>query len=148
MRTESGLTRLNVVATEDELCLVGGGPTVITGEGAVNVIAALSRMDRDTPILNVGYAGSNAIPIGTRVRVGKAMLHHPNAEYDEPTFELDGDVPCRTSCDFVTETEVTEPCVFDMELAFILAMGFTDVASEKVVSDNLDMEQYHENMGR
>lgn len=32
--------------------------------------------------------------------------------------------------------------VFDMELAFIMAMGFKNVKSEKIVSDNLNLKEF------
>jgi len=86
--------------------------------------------------------GSNYIPVGTEVRVGTSQLYHPNVDYDEPVFSLDGDVPCYTSNDFVLHTEIDEPVVFDMELAYILAMGFKNVESIKVVSDNLSLTEY------
>lgn len=135
-----------VVAMESELALVpecDRDKCIVTGIGALNVIQALRDVDRDEPILNVGYAGSNSIPIGTRVHVGECRLYHPNADFESPVYALRGDVPCFTSNDFVTETSVKVPCVFDMELAYILAMGFTDVSSDKVVSDNLDMNEYN-----
>ena len=134
-----------VVAMEEEKHLIPTKPgehCIVTGVGAVNIFRSLKDVPRDEPILNVGYAGSNRLPQGTVVQISKAALYHPNAEYDEPVFELDGDVPCYTSCDFVTSTDIVEPCVFDMELAFILAMGFTDVQAVKVVSDMLDKEEY------
>lgn len=134
--------RLVVVATADEAGLVDSGDVVVTGVGAANTIRSLSGIGRDTPLLNVGYAGSNVIRRGERVSVGRVSTYHPTVEYDEPTFDLGGDVPCYTSTDFVTSTTYDEPCVFDMELAYILAMGFTDVVSVKVVSDNLSVEEY------
>ena len=139
--------RLVVVATNDESRLADGYVGLVTGVGALNVIRNLAPIDRNTPILNVGYAGSNSIPVGTRVRVGKVSSYHPNVKFDEPTYKLDGEIPCYTSSDFVTQTDIDEPCVFDMELAYILAMGFTDVVSEKVVSDNLSMGEYERNVG-
>lgn len=135
--------RLTVTAMREEDSLTDNYVSIVTGEGAINVMRSLADVRRDTPILSVGYAGSNSIPVGTRVRVGRVRLYHPNATYEEPEFELDGDVTCYTSSDFVTETDIGEPCVFDMELAYILAMGFTDVVAEKVVSDNLSIRQYH-----
>ena len=74
----------------------------------------------------------------------KFGLDHPHYAYKEPVFQLDGDVPCYTSCDFVVETEIKEPCVFDMELAFILAMGFTNVTAEKIISDSLSKEEFQQ----
>jgi hypothetical protein len=35
-------------------------------------------------------------------------------------------------------------CVFDMELAFIAALGFKHLHSLKYVSDNLSLHAYHE----
>lgn len=141
------MERVAVIAMEKERGLVDGVASVmVTGIGAVNVMAALDGLDRSTPLLNVGYAGSRTVPVGERVRIGDVALHHPNAEYDERTFRLDGDVPCYTSSDFVTKPSGVEPCVYDMELAYILAMGFTDVVAEKVVSDSLDATEYEESV--
>lgn len=132
-----------VVAMESERHLAGKNDCIVTGCGALNVISALRYVDRDTPILNLGCAGSNMLPVGTKVKIGKVKLYHPNVEInDEPEYTLDGDVTCFTSNDFVLSTDIQEPCVFDMELAYILAMGFTNVSAEKVVSDNLNIEEY------
>ena len=132
-----------VIAMEEEKKKFGPDEEVlVTGVGAINILNALKDVPRDTPIHNIGYAGSNSIPIGSRVRIGKVSLYHPHYSYDEPAFQLDGDIPCWTSCDFVVETDITEPCVFDMELAFILALGFTNVTAEKIVSDSLNKEEF------
>lgn len=136
------MKRLVVVATENEKKLICAPNIIVTGVGALNVISALKDVDRLTPIYNFGYAGSNVLPVKTRVNVGSVRLYHPNVEYDEPCYDLDGDVPCFTSNDFVTKTDIKEPCVFDMELAFILALGFKNVVSVKIVSDNLCLEEY------
>lgn len=137
--------RVAVIAMEEERGLVDDASSVVvTGVGAINVIGALSSIDRSTPLINVGYAGSRTVDVGERVRIGKVRLHHPNAAYDERSFELDGNVACYTSSDFVTESEISEPCVFDMELAYILAMGFSDVIAEKVVSDRLSTREFEE----
>lgn len=135
-----------VIATRDELALVGDThePVLITGVGAVNVIAALRDLPRSTPIHNIGYAGSNTLPVGTRCRVGRVKTYHPAAEYTDREFALDGNVPCYTAGDFVTSADISEPCVFDMELAYILALGFYNVTAEKIVSDNLSLEEYEE----
>lgn len=137
---------LIVVAMPEEIRLVEeatvGDEILVTGIGGVNVVEALRDIPRDTPIFNIGYAGSNSIKPGTRCRIGKVALHHPKAAYEEPSFSLDGETPCFTSSDFVTETAIEEPCVFDMELAYILALGFTNVTAEKVVSDNLNEKEY------
>lgn len=135
-----------VVATEYEKKLIQNrnDKCIVTGVGMLNVINALSDVDKSEPIFNVGYAGSNCIPRGTRVRVGKVRQYHPNVKFDELSYVLDGNVPCYTAGDFVTGTDIKEPCVFDMELAVILAMGFENVTAEKVVSDNLSVREFNE----
>ena len=137
-----------VIAMREELKLVpeglAGEPVLITGPGAVNVIRALKGIPRAERIYNFGYAGSNVLPVGTRCRIGKVAMYHPVAGINDRTFMLDGDVPCYTAGDFVTHTETAEPCVFDMELAVILALGFENVASLKIVSDNLSTKEFEE----
>jgi hypothetical protein len=139
-----------VVAMPEEIQLAGETrePILVTGVGALNVISALRNIPRDTPIRNVGYVGSNNIPIGTRCRIGGVSIYHPVAVFDDRCYKLDGDTSCFTSSDFVTRTDIKTPCVFDMELAYILAMGFMNVTAEKVVSDNLSKEEFDECLKR
>lgn len=136
-----------VVAMPDETKLLKDGQkdaVLITGAGADNIIKSLIGVPRDTPIINIGYAGSNLLPAGTVCRIGRVGFYHPVAGKlkGENTYLLDGNIPCYTSGDFVTKTDISDPCVFDMELAYILSMGFTNVSAEKVVSDNLSMEDF------
>lgn len=119
-----------------------------TGVGALNVISKLRRIPRFIKITNFGHCGSNCIPIGTECRIGRIKLYHPMVAYNEPTYKLDGDVTCYTGDDFVTHTDIKDPCVFDMELAYIVALGFRRVESIKIVSDNLDSKQYEETVSR
>ena len=78
-------------------------------------------------------------------------LYHPNVSYAEKELEwLDAYVhmnhaKCYTSIDFVTETKIKEPVIFDMELAFIAGMGFEHIRAVKKVSDNLSLKEYEEN---
>ncbi len=138
-----------VVATAEEKehiqSLYGDKEILVTGVGALNVYKSLNGISRNTPILNLGYAGSNNIPIGSIVSVGESRLYHPNVDYCEDAYQLNGKVLCLTSCDFVLCSE-EKNCVFDMELAFILAMGFKHVRSYKKVSDSLNMNEYIENV--
>lgn len=117
--------------------------------GGLNVIRTLKKYPKWIPITNFGYVGSNTIPIGTEVNVCISYLHHPNVDYEEPIYHLkfkdpETDVICLTSNDFVLETNIKEPVVFDMELAYILALGFKNVESIKIVSDNLSLKTYKE----
>lgn len=115
-----------------------------TGVGGINVVRKLKRLPKWLKILNFGYVGSNNIPIGKEINVGVCKLYHPNVEYEEPVYKLDGDITCYTSNDFVLSTDIKQPVVFDMELAYILALGFKNVESIKIVSDNLSLSQYEE----
>lgn len=137
-----------IVATDEEYQLAlnrfKGREIVKTGVGGINILTTLKEADTSHKITNFGYVGSNVIPVGTEVRVGECKLYHPNVEYKEPTYKLDGDVTCYTSNDFVLDTDIKEPVVFDMELAYILALGFKNVESIKIVSDNLSLKKYEE----
>lgn len=137
-----------VVATQEEKKIAEkefpGEFIVVTGVGGLNVVKKLRYYSLNTKIINIGFVGSNTLPIGTRVNIGACRLYHPNVEYQEPEYNLGGDVPCYTSNDFVLQTDIEEPCVFDMELAYICALGFTEVQSIKIVSDNLNYKQYEE----
>lgn len=141
-----------VVATDEEYKLAKKRfkrhLIVKTGVGGVNVIRKLKHFPKWLKITNFGYVGSNVIPIGTEVRVGSCKLYHPNVEYDEPIFitrdYMCSGICCYTSNDFVLNTNINRSCVFDMELAYILALGFKNVESIKIVSDNLSLSQYEE----
>ena len=140
-----------VVATDEEYKLAKKRyprkKIVQTGVGALNVIHTLKKYPKWIPITNFGYAGSNNIPIGTEVSVGFSMHYHPNVDYLEPAYIVNdrkSEIWCYTSNDFVLETKIKEPCVFDMELAYIMALGFKNVKSIKIVSDNLSLSQYEE----
>lgn len=137
-----------VVATDEEYKLAQkrfkGQKIVKTGVGGINVIEKLKNYSKSLKIINFGYVGSNNLPIGTEVKIGSCSLYHPNVDYKEPTYILDGNVKCYTSNDFVLETKIKEPIVFDMELAYICAIGFKNIESIKIVSDNLSLSQYEE----
>ena len=141
-----------VIASENERKLVeelgfSDCPVIVTGIGGINVIKALKDVARDEEIINIGYCGSNHLSIGEKVTIGQSVLLHEVFKYEEEMCKtLDypkSQVICYTSTDFVTQTKIEEPCVFDMELAFICAM-FDNVRAIKVVSDNLDLHTYTE----
>jgi len=137
-----------VVATDEEYKLAKkqfkGHLIVKTGVGGINVVRKLKRLPKWLKITNFGYVGSNVLPIGTEIRVGESRLYHPNVIYNEPEYTLDKEstIKCYTSNDFVLQTDIKEPCVFDMELAYICALGFKNIESIKIVSDNLSLKQY------
>ena len=141
-----------VIASENERKLVeelgyDKYPVIVTGIGAINVIKSLKNISKDEQIVNIGYCGSNHLPIGEKVVVGISTLLHELFEYQEqPNKTIDypnSKIVCYTSTDFVIKTNIKDPCVFDMELAFICSM-FDKVKSIKVVSDNLDLHSYEQ----
>jgi len=130
---------------------------IYTGVGAINIIRTLQGLDREAELFNIGYAGSSNFELGTWVEVTEARLNHPNVTYPEPRLmlideKLGAELPldhetrravCYTACDFVLASDYKD-CVFDMELAYIAALGFKHLHSLKYVSDNLSLHAYHD----
>ena len=158
------MKELVVIAEPEELKLVRDlgyttYPVLITGVGALNVIDALKDIPKDTTLINIGYAGSKDLEPGKFYTVDMVSLYHPNVDYFEHQYELgwipwgiesEGDEPmipvkCLTGTDFVLESNVSG-CLFDMELAYIKALGFENVIAYKYVSDNLDLQEYREKL--
>lgn len=126
---------------------------VYTGVGAINVLRNVQSLDREAEIFNIGYAGSANFDLGTWVEVTEVRLNHPNVTYKEPVLTLSPNpslqgkevkrAVCYSNCDFVLASEYKD-CVFDMELAFMAALGFKQLHSLKYVSDNLSLHAYHD----
>ena len=123
---------------------------IYTGVGAINIIQHLQDLDREAEVYNIGYAGSANFDLGTWVEVTEVRLNHPNVTYAEPELKVDSlkskgatQAICYTNCDFVLASDYKD-CVFDMELAFIAALGFKNLHALKYVSDNLSLHAYHE----
>lgn len=148
---------LIVIAQPEEIQLVKdlgfeNNPILITGIGGINVINALKDLPKDTEILNIGFVGSQYYQKGTIVEIVRVRTNHEKAKFfEQPEYlivhnKYDDVCSCYTSSDFVTKTEFEEPCVFDMELAYIKSM-FPRVRSIKVVSDNLNKQEYDKTVG-
>ena len=138
-----------VVATQEELKLPAAQGDdripIVTGVGGANVVKALQGIHLAADILNVGYCGSTAFPVGHVCEIGRCRTYHPNCDFEERTFEINGgDVLCLTSGDFVSGGDLPPMSVVDMELAYIAAMGFKNIRAVKYVSDNLDYKQYEQ----
>lgn len=149
---EDGEQKLLDLAREQLGLDLSDAKVVYTGVGAINVIRALQDLPRDAQLINIGYAGSANFNVGTWVEVSEVRLNHPNVTYDEPALKIsDSQTPisdalraiCYTNTDFVLQSDYKD-CVFDMELAFIAALGFTNLHSLKYVSDNLSLHAYRE----
>lgn len=149
-----------VIAEEGERKLIedyleaGDTPVVVTGVGAINIIRALQELPRNEHIVNIGYAGSANFSVGSLVEVTDACLNHPCVTYPEPELPIepcplplkrqpDYRARCYSNTDFVLQSDYKD-CVFDMELAYIAALGFKKVTALKHVSDNLSLHAYHE----
>ncbi|MCQ2311028.1 MAG: hypothetical protein MJZ64_04685 [Paludibacteraceae bacterium] len=154
------MEHLILIAEEGERTLISkylpdtDWPVLVTGVGGVNIVRALRDVPKDTHVLNIGYAGSANFDIGTLVEVTQVFTNHPNCRFPEPEMMLDavddGLFPianckavCYTNSDFVLQSDYKD-CVFDMELAYIAAMGFAKTSALKLVSDNLSLHAYHE----
>lgn len=145
-----------LVATDDELSLakehLGGDYEIIkTGVGAGNVIRTCSELllrgrIGDEKIVNVGFCGSNSLPVGSVVKVSKSWrLMDKVVEFEDwrNGYELAQDgVPCYTSNCFVLKTDIVEPCAFDMELNYVVDFPLPVVGAIKIVSDNLCLDKY------
>ena len=74
--------------------------------------------------------------------------------YGNQSLELLEDIKksiCYSSESFVTSTDIKEDCVFDMELhsiAIIADMYEIKLMSLKIVSDNLNLDDYYKNIKR
>lgn len=131
---------------------LSGATLVYTGVGAINIIRSLQDLDREAEVYNIGYAGSANFDLGSWVEVTEVRLNHPNVTYPEPELKLEPiglsnqqvkQAVCYSNCDFVLASDYKD-CVFDMELAFIAALGFKHLHSFKYVSDNLSLHAYHD----
>ena len=136
---------------------LGDTEILFTGVGAINIIRSLQHLDREAEVYNIGYAGSANFDLGSWVEVTEVRLNHPNVTYPEPELKLsalrDSGISiarypekravCYSNCDFVLASDYRD-CVFDMELAFIAALGFKHLHALKYVSDNLSLHAYHE----
>ena len=129
---------------------------IVTGVGAINVMHSLRDVPRDAKLINIGYAGSANYAIGSAVCVKEVRLNHPCVSYPEPELRLHVlpagymqkveeviESVCYSNTDFVLQSDYRD-CVFDMELAYIAALGFENLCSVKIVSDNLSLHTYRE----
>lgn len=139
-----------IVATKDEAKQVKKLPNskiIITGMGEFNVINTVSKLllnkkiTNKDKVFNIGYCGSNISPIGTvhTVAVVASEIKSNFVEYKEIKIAKNG-AKCYSSNNFVTETN--NKGIFDMEL-YTIANIFPKVKAIKVVSDSLNMKQYH-----
>lgn len=135
---EYGLKKLskNISSNGKISCIATG-----VGGNCVNSTLERTSLHGNVLVVNVGYCGSNVINKGEMRKVNKvAKIEKPNDA--SKISDFDG-VPCFTSDCFVEETDIKEPCVFDMEL-FYFHKKFPNLISYKIVSDNLSHSEYED----
>lgn len=121
------------------------------GVGAGNVIKTCCNLPEGTRIINIGYAGSNQLSIGTVTMVKESHRYtdgnYKFVDHANPLEISEKGYPCYTNNSFVTETDIKEPVLFDMELNYIAAFSprLELLASIKIVSDNLSVEAFQNN---
>ena len=127
---------------------------IMTGVGAGNVIKACCNLPKGTRIINIGYAGSNNVEIGTVSLVSDSFRYTDgNYKFDDhanPLHLSDEGLPCYTGNSFFTESDRTEPTLYDMELNYIASFSprLELFAAVKIVSDNLSVNDYGNNAKR
>ncbi len=174
---------------------------LITGIGkqrtAISLTKYLTENEKPDIAINIGYAGSTNIEIGTWVNVTKSYNYeweipgeekysmkdignqnlieintHENSKstvIDKQDKEIKEDkeireikenkevikdivipkAPCYSAESFITKTHIQETVVFDMELhsiAIICDMYKIPLVALKMISDNLSMDKYYENI--
>ncbi len=126
------------MAMEKEFNKVKADNKYLIGMNAINMPQTTS----DDIIINVGYCGSSHLKIGTVVEPLEAINIDTGVKYSiDPIFNKPH-YTCYTSSVFVEETDITEQCIFDMELAKIAALPHKKLYSLKIVSDNLDEDAF------
>lgn len=140
---------------------------IITGIGkqrtAINLTKFLENNLKPDLIINVGYVGSTNCKIGSWINVNNSY----NYEWqilDEEKYELEGlnkriledldyvkNLPCYSAESFVTETNIKNEVLFDMELhsVYVICQLYgIKLVSLKKVSDNLCLDEYYKNIER
>ncbi|MCQ2150332.1 MAG: hypothetical protein MJY46_00480 [Bacteroidales bacterium] len=124
---------------------------ILTGVGAGNIIKTCCNLPKGTRIINIGYAGSNNIEIGTVSLVSDSFRYTDgNYVFDDhanPLHLSDEGISCYTGNSFFTESDRTEPTLYDMELNYIASFSphLELVAAVKIVSDNLSVDAFLNN---
>lgn len=135
---------------------------IVTGIGkqktAIGLTKYLCENDKPDLIINIGYAGSTSVKIGSWVSINKSY----NLEWDitgEQKYSMDDlggqdlvtieeleKLPCYSAECFVNNTDIKENVIFDMELhsvSLLADLYNIPLISLKKVSDNLSMDDYY-----
>lgn len=125
---------------------------LVMGIGASNVIKSLCEVPKGTTVVNIGFAGSTDISIGSVSLVSTTWrLKNEEFVFDDyhHGYQLSEEgLPCYTSNSFVTSTDLEGSILFDMELNYIAAFPLNLIGAIKIVSDNLCLEAYRHTISR
>lgn len=125
---------------------------LVMGIGASNVIHSLCELPKGTPVVNIGFAGSTDMAIGSVCMVSTTWrLKNEEFVFEDYRhgFQISEEgLPCYTSNSFVTSTDMEGSILFDMELNYIAAFPLDLVGAIKIVSDNLCLEAYKHSISR
>lgn len=130
---------------------------IVIGEGRSNVLRNISEKLKDGTIcpedniINIGYVGANGYKKSDVVHVKNVKHLFPSKTIYEPVLTLKTIntsypiVHCYTADNFVNkeDIDIKDSCIIDMELYYI-ALMFPNVISFKIVSDELNYEDYKE----
>ena len=138
---------------------------LITGIGkqrtAISLTKYICENGKPDKIINIGYAGSTILEIGKWYCVSYSMNYEWEIPGEEKYDMLDygfkkldkvdklEEKPCYSAECFVTDTDLEEECLFDMELHSISNLCDKydiPLVSIKKVSDNLSFDGYYENL--
>ncbi len=129
---------------------------------AISLTKYLCKNSKPDLIINIGYAGSTDIKIGSWVNITKSYNYEWEIPGEEKYSFLDygnkklnlinndsiEKVECYSSESFVTKTYLKGHIAFDMELhsiSVICDMNNIKLISLKKISDNLSLDDYYHN---
>lgn len=168
MKKESNLIaqKLNLKQVNENIWRKDNISLLIAGIGkqrtAISLTKYLCENSKPDLIINIGYAGSTDIKVGSWVNITKSYNYEweiPGEEkysfldYGNKTLNrIDDDsiekVECYSSESFVTKTELKGHIAFDMELHSVVVicdMFNIPIMSLKKISDNLSIDDYYDN---
>ena len=124
-------------------------------------VLPIALKEKPDLIINIGFAGSTLSKIGTWVCINKSYNFDWKIEGEEKYSMKDlgnqdlimvnsiPNLPCYSAESFVTNSDIEENVIFDMELHsvnIIADMYKIPLMSLKKVTDNLSLEDYYENI--
>ena len=158
--------KLNLSRVNDEIFRKENVTLLLSGVGkqrtAISLTKYLCENDKPDLVINIGYAGSTDIKVGSWVNITKSYNYEWNIPGEERYSFIDlgnkeltllnnldiQKVECYSSESFVTETNLEGHIAFDMELHSIVVvcdMFNIPTMALKKISDNLSLNDYYDN---